>query len=132
VSPGSSLPDQANNLSWWATLAGIGSTILAMFAGMISLGRKIEYMEGKIQSHDQTVKDILKLFSDADGNPRFVTVLICDKKAAKCESMNGERFTHIGERITALVIEVAALRDDMKTTQDETLRAILQELRRGK
>jgi len=128
MSPGGSIPDQASSVSWWVSVGTVISLMLGMFAGMIGLGRKIEAIESKGVSNEKAIKEILKLFTDSDGEPRFVTVLICDKKSSQCGVHLGDRFSHVGERITALVVEVSALR----AAQDETLRAILEELRRGK
>ncbi len=128
MSPASSAPD--GGVGMWASIIGIGATVLGVFAGMVGIGRKIESIDGKVKSHEQALKDVFGLFKDSDGNPRFVTMIVCKEKSSQCGLLSGEKFSHVGERITALTLEIAGLRKEMKVTQDETLRAILAEMRK--
>lgn len=128
MSPVSSVPPDGW-LEWVGKIGGAFTVICTFFACIIGLDRKIEGMRTKIKSHDQTIKDILGIFNDQDGNPRFVTVLVCDKNTEKCGAHYNDKFAHVGERITALVIEISEMRKEMKTTQDETLKTILDALK---
>jgi len=128
MSPGSAVPPS----DWLEILGKVGGTITAVctfFACVIGLDRKIEGMRKQLDGHDKAIKDIAGVFTDSDGNPRFVTVILCDKKEEKCGLHYNEKFAHVGERITALVVEISELRKDMKTTQDETLSAILKAIK---
>jgi len=128
MSPGSAVPPDG-----WLELVGkVGgafTVVCTFFACIIGLDRKIEGMRTQLKSHDKAIKDIVGIFNDSDGNPRFVTVLVCDKNTEKCGAHYNDKFSHVGERMTAIVLEISELRKDMKTTQDETLQTILKAIK---
>ena len=119
MSPGSVPPDEG--LKFWVAISGIGTTVLALFAGAVNFGKKVEKLEhklktvvdksetneqaieelkamtAKIESHDDTIKKILALFTDSDGNQRVMTTYICDKKSEACNLVIAERMKHMAE-----------------------------------
>jgi len=120
----------ASEVGWWASVVSMGVAALTFILVLVRMVRKAENMDNEIKSLKTSLKEVLKLFTDQDGEPRFVTVVVCNNKSSACGALSGEKFSHVGERITALTLEITSLRSDMKTTQDETLRVILAELRK--
>jgi hypothetical protein len=129
-----------------------------MFTGFIGLGRKIESMENqirfnkeqaekhdleikvlmsvaqKIETHDETIKKILALFTDSEGNQRIMTSHICDKKSDACNMVISERMKHMGEmfgeRINALASELQEHRKMSREQHNETIKAVVEAVER--
>jgi len=135
MSPEPTVPSEVS-LRLWVAISGLGTTILAMFAGAISFGKKVEKLENelktaveksesneqaieelkamtaKIETHDDTIKKILALFTDSEGNQRVMTTYICDKKSAGCTALIYADIKHMaemfGERMQGLERAVKA------------------------
>jgi len=153
MSPGSGIPDQANNVSWWVSLAGGISIIFGFLAGMLGFDRKIEsmrveiklakekaeesearieklmYLPAKVDTLQDSLEKVLSLFNDSEGNQRIMTAYVCDKKASSCNLVISERMKHMGEmfgeRINALASELEKHREMSRQHQKETIQAVV-------
>lgn len=149
MSPGSTVPPD-DGLRFWVAISGLGTTILAMFAGAISFGKKVEKLENelktaveksesneqaieelksmtaKIETHDDTIKKILALFTDSEGNQRVMTTYICDKKSAGCTALIYADIKHMAEMFGE---RMQGLEKLIKTGNEAALDAILKAIK---
>jgi len=149
-----------DSVGWWSAVVGIGTAALATFAGMVRIGQSIEQIETKakaakelsdknasdiqelqlaamrIEALETAVKQILALFTDEHGNQRIMTTYVCERKAESCNLVITERMRHMGEMFGSRITEITGKIDDLEkrfiAKQDETLKAIIAELKTKK
>jgi len=122
-----------------AIISGIVGLIVGGGLALIGAGRKMERMESGLArsharldehektfaTHDQALKNMLSVFTSQDGEPRYVTSIICGKNSSACKSGIEEKIGYVDEKISRVESEVALI----KTAQDNNLKTILDEIR---
>jgi len=128
------MPDSVS--SWftivWAALGGIFGVILGVFGIGKLVGEKVTRIESglargherideqskKLDSHDQAIKSVIAMFSREDGEPRFISAVVCGEHWRSCHETLEGKFTRLERDVLAI-----------KTSQDSNLQTLLAEIR---
>jgi len=132
------MPEQTD-LSFYAATVSAISAIIGLIVGgalaLIGAGRKAERIESGLarsharldeheelfKTHDTALKNMLASFFTSDGEPRYITSIVCSDKESQCQLRIREDLSRLERDLTAV-----------KTSQDSNLQTILAEIRRGK
>jgi len=146
-----------DSVGFWGAIAGIGAVALSSLAGLVGIGKSIEKIEARakaakeqsdenekniqslqltamrVEALEVAMKQVLALFNDEHGNQRIVTTYVCGKKAEACNLVITERIKHMGELFNMRIVDIAERMDGLEKRfmekQDETLKAVISELR---
>ena len=124
----------------WITLAttAVGA-ICGAVLGVLGIGKKIERYESglarsherldghdkKFESHEQALKTVVAIFTRDDGEPRFVTGIVCGEHARSCHESLEAEFKRGVDNFARIERDILAI----KTSQDSNLQTILVEIR---
>lgn len=113
-----------------ATVAGVIIGALSFLAGAFSAifgsGRKIENFKHSLlrshqrhDEHDKKFSELLAMFKREDnGEPRFVTSILCEGERGNCHTLSAERFKKLEEDVR-----------EVKTAQSDNFKEIIREIR---
>jgi len=125
----------------WGVIAGIVSAISAIIGlviggalALIGKGKRDERIEAGLArsherlnehekifaTHDQALKNILSSFFNTDGEPRYITSIVCGEKEESCQKQIHEKISYMADNITRLERDVLAV----STSQADNLQTI--------
>jgi len=109
------------------SLIGLGRKIERVEAGLARSHERIEKQDKKMTELDQAIKDVLKVFTRADGEPRFITKPACISLQEHCHELLKEKLDAGTARFGNLEREV----QEIKEAQENNLELILSEIRKN-
>jgi len=138
------VPENNGILLVAAGVSAISTSIGLIVGGALALvgkGKKEERIEASLArsherlsehekifaTHDQALKNILASFFDDKGEPRYITSIVCGEKENICQRQIHEKIGNLSSDIGRIENDLLAV----KTAQDNNLKTILTEIRKG-
>ncbi len=116
---------ESNSATIVGVIVGAVSFIAGAIAAVFGSGQKIAKFEHSLtrsherhEEHEKKLSAILTMFTREDGEPRFVTSILCGMERASCHSFSAERFEKLEGDIK-----------EMKTAQSENFKELIKEIR---
>ena len=122
-----------------ATLVGVVIGVVSFLAGSVAAifgtGKKFARFEHSIKRsherldiHDKNFAEMLALFKMENGEPRFVTSIICTGERADCHAALLEKFSSGSERFDKMETKI----DEMQKAQYDNFQRLMQAIQEGK
>jgi len=110
------------------SLIGLGKKIERVESGLARSHARHDEQEKKFESFEQAIRTLTAVFTREDGEPRFVTSIVCGKEQVKCHEALFEKFASGAARFGNIEADIKEIKD----SQTDNLQIILEEIRKAK